>query len=74
VRGTFGKRRKTIRNGLGYAGVPKEVIAGLGPVADRRPEELTAEEFVDLTREIQRRRGRAENETLATEITRITKR
>jgi 16S rRNA (adenine1518-N6/adenine1519-N6)-dimethyltransferase len=55
VRGTFGKRRKTIRNGLGYAGVPKEVIAGLGPVADRRPEELTAEEFVDLTREIERR-------------------
>jgi 16S rRNA (adenine1518-N6/adenine1519-N6)-dimethyltransferase len=55
VRGTFGKRRKTIRNGLGYAGVPREIIADLGPVADRRPEELTPEEFVVLTQEVQRR-------------------
>ena len=56
VRGTFGKRRKTIRNGLGYSGVAKEIIADLGPVADQRPEELTPEEFVVLTKEVQRRK------------------
>jgi 16S rRNA (adenine1518-N6/adenine1519-N6)-dimethyltransferase len=57
VRGTFGKRRKTIRNGLGFAGVPREVIAQLGPVADQRPEELTPEQFVELTQEVQRRKS-----------------
>ncbi len=57
VRGTFGKRRKTIRNGLLYAGIQKEIIADLGPVADQRPEELTPEEFVRLTMEVQRRIG-----------------
>ncbi len=55
VRGTFGKRRKTIRNGLAYAGIAKEIIMSLGPVTDRRPEELTPEEFVELTKEVQRR-------------------
>jgi 16S rRNA (adenine1518-N6/adenine1519-N6)-dimethyltransferase len=57
VRGTFGKRRKTMRNGLGYAGIPKEIIAELGPVADRRPEELTPEEFVGLTKDIEARKS-----------------
>ncbi len=56
VRGTFGKRRKTIRNGLLYAGIDKEIVSNLGPVADQRPEELTPEEFVRLTREISRRK------------------
>lgn len=74
VRGTFGKRRKTIRNGLAYAGVPKEVIADLGPVADRRPEELSPEDFVRLTEDVQRRRAGAQNEILATKITESTKR
>jgi 16S rRNA (adenine1518-N6/adenine1519-N6)-dimethyltransferase len=55
VRGTFGKRRKTIRNGLAYAGIEKEAIAQLGPVADQRPEELTPEDFVRLTMEVQER-------------------
>lgn len=74
VRGTFGKRRKTIRNGLGYAGIPKEVIADLGPVADRRPEELTPEDFVRLTEDVHRKRTGAQNELSATKITESTKR
>ncbi len=57
VRGTFGKRRKTIRNGLSYAGVAREIVADLGPVADRRPEELRPEDFVRLTEEVQRRKS-----------------
>ncbi|MEK6650241.1 MAG: 16S rRNA (adenine(1518)-N(6)/adenine(1519)-N(6))-dimethyltransferase RsmA [Bacteroidota bacterium] len=56
VRGTFGKRRKTIRNGLAYVGIAKDIIAELGSVADQRPEELTPEEFVRLTGEIQKRK------------------
>lgn len=60
VRGTFGKRRKTIRNGLLFAGIDKEIVAQLGPVADQRPEELTPEEFVDLTTEIRRRKSTIE--------------
>lgn len=55
VRGTFGKRRKTIRNGLLFAGIEKEIVGQLGPVADQRPEELTPEEFVGLTMEVHRR-------------------
>jgi hypothetical protein len=46
-----------MRNGLGYAGIPKEIIAELGPVADRRPEELTPEEFVGLTKDIEARKS-----------------
>lgn len=74
VRGTFGKRRKTIRNGLAYAGIPKEVIADLGPVAGRRPEELTPEDFVRLTEDVQRGRTGAQNELSATKIAESAKR
>ncbi|HAV23603.1 MAG: ribosomal RNA small subunit methyltransferase A [Ignavibacteria bacterium GWA2_55_11] len=52
VRTTFGKRRKTIRNGLSFMGLTKTEVNGLGDVVGRRPEELTPAEFVVLARMI----------------------
>jgi 16S rRNA (adenine1518-N6/adenine1519-N6)-dimethyltransferase len=49
VRGVFGKRRKTLRNSLRYA-LGEEALAiphGLDP--GRRPEELSLQEFADLS-------------------------
>lgn len=51
VRTTFGKRRKTLRNSLKY--LPWESLpydAGISPaILDKRPEQLSVEEFVELT-------------------------
>lgn len=56
VRGTFGKRRKTLRNSLRYladAGtVPGESLSGSPVPLDLRPEQLTPEDFIRLTRHI----------------------
>lgn len=52
VRGLFGKRRKTIRNGLRYLEIDRPLIDGLGEVVDRRPEELTPEELFALAGKI----------------------
>jgi 16S rRNA (adenine1518-N6/adenine1519-N6)-dimethyltransferase len=51
VRTAFGKRRKTLRNSLKY--LPWDELvndARLPPsLLDKRPEQLTVEQFVDLT-------------------------
>ena len=55
VRSTFGKRRKTLLNGLRYAEIPvtdADVRKRLTIDLSRRPEDLTVEEFVQLTNEI----------------------
>lgn len=57
VKSVFGKRRKTLRNGLRFLNLNKEVseiIQGdQDPLYGRRPEQLSLEEFVELTRHIQ---------------------
>jgi 16S rRNA (adenine1518-N6/adenine1519-N6)-dimethyltransferase len=52
VRGTFGKRRKTLRNGLRGLGVSAEQLKNISFSLDRRPEELTVAEFVSLADEL----------------------
>lgn len=49
VRGTFGKRRKTLRNGLRSLELPLELLEELPLDLSRRPEELSVEEFVSLS-------------------------
>ncbi|MDI6779680.1 MAG: 16S rRNA (adenine(1518)-N(6)/adenine(1519)-N(6))-dimethyltransferase RsmA [Bacteroidota bacterium] len=56
VRTTFGKRRKTLRNGLKFLPFDEDVVQKITGSVDfpleKRPEELTVEEFVDLTNKI----------------------
>ena len=52
VRGTFGKRRKTIRNGLKSLNVPPDVLDTLTIPLEQRPEELTVADFVQLANEL----------------------
>ncbi len=52
VRGTFGKRRKTLRNGLRAMSVPPDALKELSIDLDRRPEELSVKEFTDLSNEL----------------------
>jgi 16S rRNA (adenine1518-N6/adenine1519-N6)-dimethyltransferase len=52
VRGTFGKRRKTIRNGLKSLNVPPDVLDTLSIPLEQRPEELTVADFVQLSNEL----------------------
>ncbi len=52
VRGTFGKRRKTMRNGLKSLNVPPEVLDTLSVNLDWRPEELTVADFVLLSNQL----------------------
>ncbi len=54
VRGTFGKRRKTLRNGLRGLGVPAQELKNISLSLNRRPEELTVTEFVSLADELTR--------------------
>ncbi len=54
VRSTFGKRRKTLRNGLRYMGFLDEQLNGLQVDLKRRPEELSVEEYLDLTVQLER--------------------
>ena len=49
VRSTFGKRRKTLRNGLRYMGFSDEQLDGIAFDLQQRPEELTIEQFLRLT-------------------------
>ena len=53
VRETFSKRRKTLLNGLRYAGYPEEALKKLTTDLTRRPEELSVEEFLKLTAELE---------------------
>lgn len=49
VRATFGKRRKTLRNGLKYMGLKESELNALAFDLNRRPETLSLEEFIQLT-------------------------
>ena len=49
VRGTFGTRRKTLRNGLRNLGMSGTELEQLTIDLDRRPEELSVGEFVSLS-------------------------
>lgn len=57
VKSTFGKRRKTLRNGLQYLPFDEEVLKRIisldSPMLERRPEELSVEQFVELTNQIE---------------------
>ncbi|MBI2429078.1 MAG: 16S rRNA (adenine(1518)-N(6)/adenine(1519)-N(6))-dimethyltransferase RsmA [Ignavibacteriales bacterium] len=53
VRGTFGLRRKTLRNGLRHLGVPPAEFERLSVNLDQRPEELTVSDFVTLADELE---------------------
>jgi 16S rRNA (adenine1518-N6/adenine1519-N6)-dimethyltransferase len=52
VRGVFGQRRKTLRNGLKSMKIPGTVLRSLSIDLAKRPEELTVEEFVKLSDQI----------------------
>jgi 16S rRNA (adenine1518-N6/adenine1519-N6)-dimethyltransferase len=52
VRGTFGKRRKTIRNGLRYLNLEGLDLSGLRFDLSQRPEQLSVSDFVNLSNEI----------------------
>jgi 16S rRNA (adenine1518-N6/adenine1519-N6)-dimethyltransferase len=49
VRSTFGKRRKTLRNGLRYMGFDAAHLDAVPFDLTKRPEELSLDEFLDLT-------------------------
>jgi 16S rRNA (adenine1518-N6/adenine1519-N6)-dimethyltransferase len=49
VRSTFGKRRKTLRNGLRYMGFSADVLDAVPVDLTRRPEQLTLQDFLELT-------------------------
>ncbi len=57
VRGVFNTRRKMLRNSLGRI-YDKSIVYSLESVSlDRRPEELTVQEFKELSNELDRRLG-----------------
>jgi 16S rRNA (adenine1518-N6/adenine1519-N6)-dimethyltransferase len=49
VRGTFGKRRKTLHNGLKYMGFGEKALRGVDFDLGKRPEELGVDDFLELT-------------------------
>jgi 16S rRNA (adenine1518-N6/adenine1519-N6)-dimethyltransferase len=55
VRSTFGKRRKTLRNGLKYLDFSDSILKKLNFDLDRRPEDLSVQEFILLTKELMKR-------------------
>ncbi len=50
VKAAFGKRRKTLRNGLGELNLSPEIIAR--PVFSLRPEQLSVNEWIELSNQI----------------------
>ena len=52
VRGTFGKRRKTLRNGLRFMGFSDDVLDGCTLDLSRRPETLLVEDYLLLTNQL----------------------
>ena len=56
VKVTFGQRRKTIRNSI--RAVCPDFLAG-HPLAQMRPEQLSVEQFIELTLEVERVRAQA---------------
>jgi 16S rRNA (adenine1518-N6/adenine1519-N6)-dimethyltransferase len=57
VRGTFGKRRKTLRNGLRYLKLEGLDLSKLRLNLNLRPEQLSVQEFVELSNEITQQLG-----------------
>jgi len=57
VRGTFGKRRKTLRNGLRYLNLEGLDLSKLQVDLNLRPEQLSVREFVELSNEISQQLG-----------------
>ncbi|MBI4429722.1 MAG: ribosomal RNA small subunit methyltransferase A [Ignavibacteriales bacterium] len=53
VRSTFGKRRKTLRNGLKDLKFSEEQLNNIQFDLKRRPEELTLEDFLHLTKQLE---------------------
>ncbi len=53
VRGTFGKRRKTLRNGLRYIGFADQQLDRIAFDLSRRPESLSLEEFLTLAKKLE---------------------
>ena len=54
VRATFGKRRKTLRNGLKYLGHTDALLDQIQFDLNRRPEELSIDEFIFLTNTLEK--------------------
>jgi 16S rRNA (adenine1518-N6/adenine1519-N6)-dimethyltransferase len=52
VRGTFGKRRKTLKNGLRSMGFSDSELGRVSFDLTKRPEELGVEEFLNLTKSL----------------------
>lgn len=52
VKSSFQMRRKTLRNGLKHLNLPGSVLAL--PILNKRPEQLSVEEFIELTQQIER--------------------
>jgi 16S rRNA (adenine1518-N6/adenine1519-N6)-dimethyltransferase len=52
VRSTFGQRRKTLRNGLKSMGYDDAVLKQIQVDLTRRPEDLSVEEFIFLSRNL----------------------
>jgi 16S rRNA (adenine1518-N6/adenine1519-N6)-dimethyltransferase len=65
VRSTFGKRRKTLRNSLGYFAAEKGFLLPAIPGLSRRPEELSIDELVALSDALCACRGNIGGERLA---------
>jgi 16S rRNA (adenine1518-N6/adenine1519-N6)-dimethyltransferase len=57
VRGTFGKRRKTLRNGLRHLTLEGLDLSKLEIDLNLRPEQLSVQEFVELSNEISQQFG-----------------
>ncbi|NOT76926.1 MAG: 16S rRNA (adenine(1518)-N(6)/adenine(1519)-N(6))-dimethyltransferase RsmA [Cyclobacteriaceae bacterium] len=55
VKESFQKRRKTLRNGLKHLNLPSELV--VLDIMDKRPEQLSVEDFISLTRLIQQSEG-----------------
>lgn len=53
VKGTFNQRRKKLRNSIQQI-VGKESAILADPILDKRPEQLSIEEFIELTRKIEK--------------------
>ncbi|MEK6566158.1 MAG: rRNA adenine N-6-methyltransferase family protein, partial [Bacteroidota bacterium] len=53
VRGTFGKRRKTLRNGLKAMGLQNDALKQLEFDLTKRPEELSVDDFLSLSSSVE---------------------
>ena len=56
VKAGFGKRRKTLRNALKGLNLPNDLTTN--EVFDKRAEQLSVQDFIDLTRKIEETWGK----------------